>query len=288
MRFKDEQDHIVTVYTPDEKIGGIFFSIKRAFDEIYESRHIIARLFLRDFISQFRQKILGYFWALLNPIFGIMSFLFLFFIGILNPGEGEIPYTLYVMVGATIWSCLPASIIAVGGGLQAQSDLVMRTRIPKIALAIGSLSSVFYSTIISMLTMAIVFSLFGWAPSWFFLLYPLLVLPIIILGASIGLVLSILGSMARDLTALVIQAVSLLMYVTPVIYLYSTIKNPLVKRLIDINPMTYLVEIPRSIICLGTFDGFNSFILSACLIIALAFVALRIFYLLEDLVAERL
>jgi lipopolysaccharide transport system permease protein len=288
MRFKDEQDCIVTVYTPDEKIGGIFFGIKRGFDEIYESRHIIARLFLRDFISQFRQKILGYFWALLNPIFGIMSFLFLFFIGILNPGEGEIPYTLYVMVGATIWSCLPASIIAVGGGLQAQSDLVMRTRIPKIALAIGSLSSVLYSTIVSMITMAIVFSLFGWSPSWFFLLYPLLVLPIIILGASIGLVLSILGSMARDLTALVIQAVSLLMYVTPVIYLYSTIKNPLVKRLIDINPMTYLVEIPRSIVCLGTFEGFNSFILASCLVIALAIFALRIFYLLEDLVAERL
>lgn len=116
MRFTDEQGYLITVYTPDEKIGGIYFGIKRALQEIYESKHIITRLFLRDFISQFRQKILGYFWALLNPIFGIMSYLFLFFIGILKPGEGEIPYTLYVMVGATIWSCLPASIIAVGGG----------------------------------------------------------------------------------------------------------------------------------------------------------------------------
>lgn len=288
MRFIDEDGALTTVYTPNEKVGGVFWGVKRATTEIYESRHIISRLFLRDFIAQFRQKILGYFWALLNPIFGIMSYLFLYFIGILKPGDGEIPYTLYVMVGATIWSCLPASIMAVGGGLQAQSDLVMRTRIPKIALAIGSLSTVFYATILSMVTMLIVFALFGWKPSWFFALYPLLVLPIIILGASIGLVLSILGSMARDLTALVVQFVSILMYLTPVIYVYSTIKNPIVLNLIDINPMTYLVDIPRAVICLGDFSGLTTFLWVGGLVILLLVIALRIFYLLEDLVAERL
>lgn len=288
MRVRDKSGAITTTYSPNDNAGGIVLGLKRACQDIYESRHIIFRLFLRDFIAQFRQKILGYFWALLNPIFGITSYLFLFFIGVLKPGEGDIPYAVYVLVGATIWTCLPASIIAVGGGLQAQSDLVMRTRVPKIALAISSLSSVIYATILSMVTMLIVFLLFGWSPSVLFLLYPVLVLPLIILGASIGLILSILGSMARDLTALVIQGVSLLMYITPVIYVYSSIKNPIVKSLIDLNPLTYLVDIPRNVICLGSFDGLNKFLIVSGLVFLVAIVCLRIFYLLEDLVAERL
>ncbi|NBT60022.1 sugar ABC transporter permease, partial [bacterium] len=86
----------VTIYEPNQQRGGILWGLRQAFQEISLSRHVIARLFWRDFVAQFRQKILGYFWALLGPLFGILSFLFLFFVGVLEPGKGEIPYTVYV------------------------------------------------------------------------------------------------------------------------------------------------------------------------------------------------
>lgn len=288
MRYVDRDGTPVTVYQPNEVQGGIMWGLRQAYHDIVASRHVIARLFWRDFIAQFRQKILGYFWALLSPVLGILSFLFLFFVGVLQPGQGEIPYMVYVLVGSTIWGCLPGAMGAVSGGLQAQADLIMRTRIPKLALAVSSLAGLIYGILISMVTMVIVFVVMGVTPTWWFLAYPLLILPMVLLGTAVGLVLSVLGSIARDLTPMANQALALAMYITPVIYLHSTIQNPFVKTLINWNPISYLVDVPRSLICLGRAENTDIYVFISLGTVILVAVGLRVFYLLEDLVAERL
>jgi len=288
MRYLDNDGTPVTVYQASERRGGILWGLRQAWADLRASRHVIARLFWRDFIAQFRQKLLGYFWALLGPLLGIASFLFLFFIGVLQPGEGEIPYVLYVLVGSAIWGTLPGAMGAVSGGLQAQADLIMRTRIPKLALAVSSLAALTYGIGISMVTMAVLFAVTGHLPSWYFLAYPLLVLPMVLLGTAFGLVLSVLGPIARDIVPLATQGLSLLMYVTPVIYVHDTIHNPIVRKVIEWNPVTYLVDVPRSLVCLGRSDGVLLFLAIALATVVLVTVGLRIFYLLEDLVAERL
>ncbi|MFN3622680.1 MAG: ABC transporter permease [Hyphomicrobium sp.] len=288
MRTVDEDGMIVTVYTPNERRGGLIWGARQAYGDLVESRYVIARLFWRDFIAQFRQKILGYFWAILNPLFGIASFLFLFAAGVLHPGEGEIPYTLYVLVGSTIWACLPAAMTAVAGGLQAQADLIMRTRVPKLALAVSSLAGVVYSTLISMVTMMVIFLVAGYTPSLWFLAYPILILPMVLLGTGVGLALSVLGTIARDVVPIVTQVLAILMYLTPVIYVRATVQSPMIATVIDYNPLTYLIEIPRSLVCLGHADNVGAYLLVSLGTFVLIMVGLRVFYLLEDLVAERL
>ncbi len=288
MRYIDEDGTPITIYQPNERRGGLLWGLRQASEDIAASRHVIVRLFWRDFVAQFRQKILGYLWALLGPLLGIVSFLFLFFVGVLRPGEGEIPYTAYVLIGSTIWGCLPGAMGAVSSGLQNQADLILRTRIPKLALAISSLAGITYSILISMVTMSIVLLVVGVKPTWWLLGYPLLVLPMVLLGTAIGLVLSVLGTIAKDLTPLVTQALSLVMYVTPVIYLHSTIQNPVVKSIITWNPISYLVDVPRLLVCLGKADNIDIYFWVSFSTVVLITVGLRIFYLLEDLVAERL
>jgi len=278
----------VTVYTSNPVRRGFLGVLRQAAEDIVASRHVIFLLFWRDFTAQFRQKIFGYFWALLGPVFGILSFLFLFFVGVLRPGEGEIPYTVYVFIGSTIWGCLPGTIGAVSSGLQNQADLILRTRIPKLALAVSSLAAVAYNVVISIILMVIVLILVGSKPTWWLLAYPLMVLPIILLGTAIGLVLSVLGTIARDLTPLVTQILSLIMYITPVIYLQSSIQNPLIKTVIRWNPLSYLVDVPRSLICLGRAENVDIFLGVALATTLLVTIGLQIFYLLEGLAAERL
>jgi lipopolysaccharide transport system permease protein len=288
MRYTDTDGTPVTIYQPNERQGGLIWGMRQASDDIWTSRHVIVRLFLRDFVAQFRQKLLGYLWALLGPLLGIVSFLFLYVAGVLQPGEGVMPYTLYVLLGSSIWSCLPGAMGAVSGGLQAQADLIMRTRIPKIALAVSSLANMCYSTMVGMITTLVVFFFCGVIPTWWFLLYPLLVLPMILLGVSIGMVLAVLGAIAKDLTPLVTQGLALLMYITPVIYLRSAIENPIIQVLIQYNPLTYLIDVPRALLVTGQAENLEVYFMAAAGSMALAVIGIRIFYLLEDLVAERL
>lgn len=289
MRIIDPEDgSILTVYEPNERCGGLIWGVKQAWSDIYSSRYAISRLFLRDFVAQFRQRLLGYLWALINPLLGILSFLFLYFTGVLNPGEGDVPYSVYVLLGTSIWTVLPSTVGAVSNGLNSQADLILRTRMPKIALAVSSLASLCYNTLVGMLTILIVFFLAGVTPSCGFILYPLLILPLILSGLAIGLVLAVLSTIAKDLTNLVVKGLGLLMYVTPVVYLWETITNPTVALLIKYNPMTYLVDVPRSMALYGTSPHLQTYLIVAGVMLALVIVAIRIFYLLEDLVAERL
>jgi len=142
--------------------------------------------------------------------------------------------------------------------------------------------------VVNMLTMFIIFLIYGMTPSWWFLLYPLLVFPMLLLGTAIGMVLAVLGGIARDLTPIAVQVAAILMYITPVVYLRSTITHPVIKSLIDYNPLTYLVDLPRSLMVNGVAEnGFLYLMVTVGVIIA-AIIGIRIFYLLEDLVAERL
>lgn len=288
MKYREDDGSEVVVYTPNERQGGLIWGLLRGFEDISTSRHVIVQLFWRDFIYQFRQKIFGYLWALITPLLGVISFLYLYFMGVLRPGQGEMPYVLYVLIGSNIWSCLPGSLGAVSGGLQAQADLIMRTGIPKLALAVSSLATLAYSILVSMITTALIFLLCGTTPTWWFVLYPLLVLPMLLLGVAVGLVLAVLGSIARDLTPLVTQGLTLIMYVTPVIYVRSSIENSFAKAIIEWNPITYLVDVPRSLIFSGKAENLPAFLWVSLAIIGLVVVGVRVFYLLEDLVAERL
>lgn len=289
MRYIDEDGVPVTVYVANEHQGGILWALRQAYEDIGASRHAIVQLFWRDFRAQFRQKILGYLWALITPLLGIFSFIFLYFAGLLKPGVDEgVPYPIYVLLGTSLWSCLVGTMGAVSAGLQSQSDLIMRTNIPKLALAISSLANTFYSILIGMVTMLIIFLIYEFMPSLWFAAYPLLVLPMLVLGTAMGLVLSVVGSIAKDLTQMVTQGFALVMYATPVIYVTAQIDNPFVRKAIALNPLTYLIDVPRSLICSGQAEHVAHYLWISFGVLAVSLIALRVFYLIHDLVAERL
>lgn len=287
-KLNTKHDKLLTVYEPNVRQGGLWWGVCRASRELWSSRYVIFYLFRRDFLAQFKQKLFGYLWAVLGPFLSIASFLFLFFTGVLQPGVGNMPYTVYVLIGSTIWTSLPTSLSSVSTGLQGQADLIMRTRVPKIALALATLANVCYGIFISMLTILAVLLIFDMRPSWYFALYPLLVAPLLLAGLAVGLVLAVLGSIMKDLTQMVMQALSFVMYVTPVIYVFDSIKNQLVKNIIMYNPLTYLVDVPRSLIVLGHSAHVGTYLIIYAAVLVAVVVGFRIFYLLEDLVAERL
>jgi len=288
VQYIDEEGVAVTVYTVNERQGGLFWALRQARNDLSTARHAIISLFLRDFRIQFRQKLLGYLWALLTPLMGILSFIFLYFAGILKPGVEGIPYPVYLLVGTSLWGCLIGTVSTVSGGLQAQTDLIMRTNIPKLALAVSSLANIVYNMLVGMGTMGLVFFIYDFTPSFWFLVYPLLALPLMVLGTSIGLVLSVVGAIAKDMTQLVVQVLSIAMYATPIIYVTAQVENPLLRKLITFNPLTYMIDVPRAVVCLGQSEHIQTYAWISLGTLALSLLALRVFYLIHDLVAERL
>jgi len=262
-------------------------AVRRAFLDVRRTRHVIVRLFWRDFRSNFKQKILGYVWALLTPLTGALTFIILYFAGMLRPGDTEIPYPLYALIGTSVWGALTSTVVVTAGSLQGQADLLLRTQVPKLAIFVASIGTVIYGIITTMATILIVFLVFSSVPSFWLLLYPLLVLPMVLLGLAIGLILASTSVIAKDLTMIVSQMLGILMFLTPAV-LVPDATSGILSTIMTWNPLSYLIEVPRNMITVGSIDGWPVFVgVTVCLIPLVAF-SLRMFYRLEGLVAERL
>ncbi|HMF11708.1 MAG TPA: ABC transporter permease [Gemmataceae bacterium] len=244
-------------------------------------------MFLRDFAVQFRQKLLGYVWAFLAPVMAVASFVFLSMVGVLRPGDTDVPYPLFVFVGVGSWGLLLAVLQTVAGGLVQHGDLVMRTSIPRIGLALSGLGTVIYGQVIHVLTLLVLLACFQRMPSWGALLYPLLIVPLIALGIGVGLLLAVIGALARDATSMVTTVLGFVMFLTPVIYV-PKFQNPVVQELVLWNPLTHLIDAPRSAFFTGELGSVQGFLWSSCLAFAVLVLGVHGFYLIQERIVERL
>jgi len=278
----------VTVYTANSGGGGIFRTAARSLYDIHRYRFLIWTLFSRDFKAQFKQSFLGYIWAALGPLLGVFSFVLMNYMGILNPGATAVPYPVYAFIGTSLWGFLTSTIGTMSNGLNAQSELIMRTNIPKIALAASAFANIVYGVLVNLVLVALFLLLFRIKLGWISLAFPLLSLPLIVLGVGIGLIVSVLGIIARDIGRMVNQFFILVMFLTPVIFVSDHIQNRVLHRLIMANPLTYLVEIPRDALLAQPILYWPQFLGATAMSLAVLLIGVNVFDIVQDLVAERL
>jgi len=283
----DRKNKSIRVYEASGARLGVVSSLALAGRELYSARHVIWRLFVRDFVAGFRQRLLGYLWVLLAPLLGIASFVFMQQIGVLNPGRTEIPYPIFVYIGTSVWGLLLGAVTNVSGGLIGNADLVIRTSIPKIAFAVTGMATICYGLLVNLAVLLLLLAWFGRPPSAWALLYPLAVLPMLLLGVGFGLFLAVVGAVARDITGMFTTLLGLVMYLTPVVYA-TDFPNPVLKAITRWNPLTYLIDAPRSLFVLGRVPEPARYAWSslACVLVLIA--GVHAFYLIKDRVAERL
>ena len=128
---------------------------------------------------------------------------------------------------------------------------------------------------------------FGVTPKWETLLLPVVVLPLFFLGASIGLIVSMISIVAVDIHRIINMGMGLVMFATPLIYA-DNVSHPLVKWIIKWNPLTYLICSARDIIIYGRFYGGIGYVICAMLSLLLFLVSWRLFYVSEDRIIERM
>ena len=124
-------------------------------------------------------------------------------------------------------------------------------------------------------------------PAWQTIFLPLVVIPLFLFSAGIGLVVSMISVVAMDVSKGIAIVLGLLMYLTPIIY-SDNISNEVVQVAIKWNPLTYLICSCRDIVIYGRLYGCNGFLLSSIFSFLFFMISWRLFFVSEDKVVERL
>jgi lipopolysaccharide transport system permease protein len=279
---------ILTVYRPNQRhdLGYIQTWILMT-RNIIRSRDLIWQLFKRDYFATYKKSFIGLTWVILSPIIGILSWVFLKKTGMLNPGDVGVPYPVYVLIGSSIWGLFMGTFTSVSQTLEASQMIIVQVNFPREALVFKQVAIQAVNFTISFLVNLAVLIGFGVVPSINTLLLPVVALPLLLFATAIGLIVSMISVVAFDMNRFIAAVMGLFLYTIPVIY-SDQVTSRLAQLVIRWNPLTYLVCSPRDIVLYGRIYDPAGYFICTALAGLLFIVSLRLFYIAENKIIERM
>jgi lipopolysaccharide transport system permease protein len=217
--------------------------------ELYRFRELLYYLAWRDVKIRYKQTVLGIAWAVLQPLFTMLIFTFIFG-RVAGISSGEVPYPVFVFAGLIPWTFFSTGVGQAGTSLVSQQNLLTKIYFPRLFVPTAAVCAYVVDLMITLGIYACILLVYGVAPSWQIIFLPLLIGLTITLTLGLGYMLSALTVLYRDFRYVIPFSIQILMYLSPVIYPASFLP-PRYHALLGLNPMFGIVEAYRSAI-LGT------------------------------------
>ena len=249
-----------------------FFDIK----ELIYYKDTLYFLTWKDIKVKYKQAVLGFLWAFLQPI--AMTAVFVLFNLAVNVSLGDvnIPYPLFVLSGIMLWNLFANAITATSNSVVNNSNILKKIYFPRIFFPMSSLLVSLFDFFITLLIYIPVMIYYNVYPNWQIIyILPVCILLVSILVLGIGSFFGALNVKYRDVKYIIPFVVQLLFFISPVFYSNNQIALPLVKNLYYLNPMTGITELFR----FGLFGTpINNLGLILSIIISLTFFVIGLYY----------
>ena len=216
--------------------------------EVWRYKDLLMMYVKRDIVTFYKQTILGPLWFIIQPVFTTIMFMFVFG-GIAGISTDGVPQAVFYLAGLVCWNYFADCLSKCSDTFNANQNIFGKVYFPRLIVPLSI-------TVSNMIKMAIQFVLFIAVYLYYYitldsfhinltiLLLPVLIVMLGCLGLGFGLIISSMTTKYRDLRFLISFGVQLWMYVTPVIYPLSVMKNnfPHYMWVIVANPLTSILE----------------------------------------------
>jgi lipopolysaccharide transport system permease protein len=210
------------------------------FKELKEYRDLFYFLVWRDIKILYAQTILGFLWAILQPLIQIIIFTIIFGKVAKISTEG-VPYVLFSSVAIIPWTYLSQAIGQSSQSLVSGQHMLGKIYFPRLIFPLTSVLAKLLDFGISMLIILVVILYYRVVPTWTLLFFPLFIVIMMSISAGVGMWLSALAIRFRDVKFAMPFAIRMLMYTAPIVYSASSI--PEKWRLVySLNPIVGVIE----------------------------------------------
>lgn len=213
--------------------------------EVWKYKDLLRMFIKRDFVTYYKQTILGPLWFFIQPLFTTITYVFIFG-NVAGISTDELPQPLFYMAGVTIWNYFADCFNKVSTVFKDNQNIFGKVYFPRLVTPLSIVASNLIKFAIQLILFALLYAYFIFTghniqPNAIALLFPVLVMMMAGLGLGFGMIITSLTTKYRDLVFLLQFGIQLLMYATPVIYPMSTIPEKY-KWAIMLNPMAPIVE----------------------------------------------
>ena len=217
------------------------------FKEIWRYRDLMMLFVKRNIITQYKQTILGPLWYVIQPLMTTIMYMVVFG-GIAKISTDGLPQPLFYLAGISFWQYFSDCLTKTSNTFVNNASIFGKVYFPRLVTPLSDVISNLVRFGIQFGLFLVVYAYYALFTdvqihtNWYALMFPVLVLMLAGLALGFGILFSSMTTKYRDLQLLLGFFVSLWMYATPVIYPLSTINNETLRLVMQLNPLTGIVE----------------------------------------------
>ena len=215
--------------------------------ELWHYRDLLVLFVRRDFVTVYKQTILGPLWFFIQPLLTTITFTIIFG-NVAQLSTDGAPKIVFYMAGITLWGYFSTCLTTVSGVFNANAGIFGKVYFPRLIMPLTIVISnlmKFGVQFLLFICFVIYFTLQNQIqPNNWIMLTPLIIVLMALISMGIGLILSSMTTKYKDLNQLIGFGVQLFMYATPVIYPSSSVPQDY-QWVVELNPLVGLFDYMR-------------------------------------------
>lgn len=260
---------------------------RKLFDwrELWRYRELFYFFTWRDIKIKYKQTVLGFMWAILQPL--LMMVIFTFFFGrALNVPSQNLPYPVFVFSGLLIWNTFSSGLTNAAGSMVNNSAIIKKIYFPRLIIPASSILVATFDFLMAFV-LFIPMLIFFEQPVHLSALWSWPLALVLSAAATLGpgSWLAALNVKYRDFRYIIPFLVQILFFLSPVIYPASMVSHPSLQYILAASPMYAVVELFRYPLT-GTFPDLTNFSISIASCFFLLMAGLVYFKRTEDFFAD--
>lgn len=206
---REETPHMVI----QPKKGWQMINLK----ELRDYKDLFRLMVLRDITVQYKQTILGFAWAIINPLVSMLVFTIIFGKFVKTGPEG-IPYPIFSFCGLIPWTYFSTALTNSTSSLITQSSIISKVYFPRLIIPLTPVFAKLADFAISFAVLAVLMVIYRVPLNWQIIYLPIMILIMMLTTAGIGMWLSAMAVQYRDVKFAIGFIVQLMMYGSPVVW----------------------------------------------------------------------
>jgi lipopolysaccharide transport system permease protein len=217
--------------------------------ELRQYRDLFFSMVSREIKVLYAQTILGFSWAIIQPLIQIVIFTIVFGKVARISSEG-FPYIVFSTVSILPWNYMSQALTQSSQSLVSGQGMLGKVYFPRLIFPITPILARFVDFLVSLIILLPVILYYQIIPTWRLLLLPLFILMMLVIPAGAGMWLSSMAIRFRDVKFALPFCIRMLIYTAPILYSATSIPEEY-RLLYSFNPLVGVIEGFRACI-LGT------------------------------------
>ena len=215
------------------------------FKEVWDYRDLLLMLVKKDFITFYKQTVLGPLWFIVQPLLTTVIYMVLFG-SIAKLSTDGVPQVLFYLSGITIWNYFSESLTKTSSVFTANAGMFGKVYFPRLIMPLSIVASSLMKFAVQFLIFILILVYYvvftdTVHPNWWILITPILILLMAMFALGMGMIFSSLTTKYKDLTFLLTFGIQLFMYITPVVYPVSALPEKF-KFFVYMNPLSSIFQ----------------------------------------------